>query len=405
MQPPQRRHTLLFLVTLASLTAFTPLAIDMYLPSLPSIQRELATSASAVQLTLSAFMAGLCVAQLAYGPLADRFGRRRPLFAGIALYLAASIACAFAPSIGWLIALRFLQAAGGSAGPVIARAIVRDHYRGNEAARVLSILMLIMGAAPIFAPLAGGWVLAVVGWRAVFLVLALLGLAALVLAFAVLPRDSDSTRRRASEPMFVGVRRVLADPRFVAGTLAGGFASAAMFAYISGAPFVLMELHHVPPDTFAKMFGLNAMGIIGASQLNRWLLDRFPASRIASTGSRLASGTALHLTGIAWTRAGGVIGISAALFVLLATNGLVSPNASALAMDGHGERAGLASALLGSAGFAAPALASATVGLLNDGTAVPMALVMTACACASALATHRQATLDRAPDESAALAS
>ncbi|XXF80326.1 multidrug effflux MFS transporter [Myxococcaceae bacterium GXIMD 01537] len=379
--PSTPERTAPLMLVLGSLTAFAPLSIDMYLPALPTLQGELATSASAVQLTLAAFMAGLGVGQLAYGPLSDRFGRKAPLAAGIVLYILASAACALAPSIQWLIALRFLQAVGGAAGPVIARAVVRDLYGGREAARVLSLLMLTMGAAPIFAPTLGGWVLGFAGWRAIFWVLAALGVACLLFAVALLPAKKPS----AGGPPVPGalgrnVRALLADRRFIAATLAGGFAQAGMFAYISGSPFVMMELHRVPPETFARLFGFNAAGLIAASQVNRWLLTHQPPSRIVSAAALGTFTVGGVLVGLAVSGVGGVWAIASALFLFLSCTGFITPNAAALALESHGSRAGVASSVLGSAQYAVAAGAASLVGLFNDGSMRPMAVVMALCA-------------------------
>lgn len=376
------RRTLLTLV-LGVLTAFGSLSIDMYLPSLPTLQRELGTTANAVQLTLAAFMAGLGVGQLFYGPLSDRFGRRRPLFAGIVLYVLASVACAFAPSIEWLIALRFLQAVGGACGSVIARAVVRDLYQGREVARVLSLLMLIMGAAPILAPLLGSWVMALAGWRAIFGVLALIGVAALVPAVVAIPRTVPRAGPAGSS-FGTNLRALVTDWRFITATLAGGFSQSGMFAYISGAPFVFMELHHLSPERFAWLFGVNAMGLIAASQVNRRLLSRYSPGRIASTAALFSSAMGAILVVLALTGTGSVLTLAPTLFLFISSLGFVGPNMAALALEAHGARAGVASAVLGSAQFATSAVASSLVGLLNDGSLFSMAVVMGACAATAA---------------------
>jgi DHA1 family bicyclomycin/chloramphenicol resistance-like MFS transporter len=379
---PRRRALLLFV--LGTLTAFGPLSIDMYLPSLPTIQAELGTSASRVQLTLAAFMAGLGLGQLAYGPLSDRFGRRRPLLVGIALYILASAACAFAPSVEWLIALRFLQAVGGAAGAVIARAIVRDHYSGREIARVLSLLMLIMGAAPILAPLLGGQVLSVAGWRSIFGVLAVLGAIALVLVLVAIPGVAPRAGQPGTaSPLGTSLRVLLTDRRFLTATFAGGFAQSGMFAYISGSPFVFMEVLHVTPGRFAWLFAMNALGLIGASQLNRRLLARRSPERIAVSAGLFMVLMGATLLVLAVSGLGRVYTLAPALFLFISSIGFVTPNAAALALEDHGARAGVASAVLGSLQFAVSAAASACVGLFNDGSMLPMAAVMAVCAGAS----------------------
>ncbi|MFE8603659.1 Bcr/CflA family multidrug efflux MFS transporter [Archangium violaceum] len=381
---PRRRALLLFV--LGTLTAFAPLSIDMYLPSLPTIQAELGTSASQVQLTLAAFMAGLGLGQFMYGPLSDRFGRRKPLLAGIVLYILASAACAFAPSVEWLIALRFLQAVGGAAGAVIARAIVRDLYSGREIARVLSLLMLIMGAAPILAPLLGGQVLSIAGWRAIFGVLTVLGTVALVLALVAIPGTSSHSRQPgASSSLAANLRVLFTDRRFLTATFAGGFAQSGMFAYISGAPFVFMEVLHVSPERFAWLFAANALGYICVGQLNRRLLVRRSPERIAVSATLFMVLMGIVLLVLAVSGLGRVYTLAPALFLFIGSLGFVMPNAAALAMEEHGARAGVASAVLGSLQFSVSAVASASVGFLNDGSLLPMAAVMAVCASASCL--------------------
>jgi DHA1 family bicyclomycin/chloramphenicol resistance-like MFS transporter len=385
--PSARRRGLLLFV-LGTLTAFAPLSIDMYLPSLPTIQETLGTSASLVQLTLAAFMAGLGLGQFAYGPLSDRFGRRGPLLAGIVLYIAASAACAFAPSVHWLIALRFLQALGGAAGAVIARAIVRDLYSGREIARVLSLLMLIMGAAPILAPLLGGWVLGFAGWRAIFGVLAVLGTLALVLTLVAIPVHTRSGPPVGVSSLGTNLRILFTDRRFLAATLAGGFAYSGMFAYISGSPFVFMELLHVSPKHFSWIFSLNALGIISASQLNRRFLARRSPEWLSVAAALFAVCMGGVLVVLAVSGLGSIATLVPVLFLFISSIGFVTPNAAALALEEHGSRAGVASAVLGSLQFAVSAGASACVGLFNDGTMLPMAAVMATCAtatCVSAL--------------------
>lgn len=385
--PPARRRGLLLFV-LGTLTAFAPLSIDMYLPSLPSIQETLGTSASLVQLTLAAFMAGLGIGQFAYGPLSDRFGRRAPLVAGIGLYIAASAACAFAPSVHWLIALRFLQALGGAAGAVIARAIVRDLYSGREIARVLSLLMLIMGAAPILAPLLGGQVLGFAGWRAIFGVLTVLGTIALVLTLVAIPVPTRSGPPVGASSLGTNLRILFTDRRFLAATLAGGFVYASMFAYISGSPFVFMEILHVSPKHFSWIFSLNALGLISASQLNRRFLARRSPEWLSIAAAIFAVCMGAVLLVLAMSGLGSVATLVPALFLFITSIGFVSPNTAALALEEHGSRAGVASSVLGSLQFAVSAAASACVGLFNNGTLLPMAAVMAACAiagCVSAL--------------------
>jgi DHA1 family bicyclomycin/chloramphenicol resistance-like MFS transporter len=261
---------------------------------------------------------------------------------------------------------------------------VRDLYQGREVARVLSLLMLIMGAAPILAPLLGGWVMALAGWRAIFAVLALIGVVALVLAVVAIPRTASRVGPAGSPVSFgTSLRALATDWRFIAATLAGGFSQSGMFAYVSGAPFVFMELHHVSPERFAWLFGLNAMGLIAASQLNRRLLSRYSPARIASTAALFSSGMGAVLVVLALTGTGSVLTLAPSLFLFISSLGFVGPNMAALALEEHGARAGVASAVLGAAQYATSAAASSLVGLLNDGSMFSMAVVMGACAAAT----------------------
>jgi MFS transporter, DHA1 family, multidrug resistance protein len=382
---PRDRQGLLALI-LGALAALGPLSIDMYLPSLPSIERDLRTTASMTQLTLAAYFAGLGVGQLAYGPLTDRFGRKRPLYFGLTLYVLASAGCALAPNAEALIALRFLQALGGAAGPVVMRAVVRDLYRGAEAARMLSMLILVMGAAPILAPLLGGFTLTIAGWRTIFVVLTVLGAACLALMAAALPETSATRTPIALRSLASGMRGLLGHRSFVAYTLTGAFSQAGMFAYISGSPFVLIELFHVSPQRYGWFFGANALGFIAASQVNhRLLAGRGPGS-LRSRGTVATASVGALLLAIAMSEAGGLPAVAAALFAFLVSLGFIGPNATALAMEEQGQRAGLASAVLGSIQFGIAACASSLVGLLNDGSMRPMAGVMAACGAASFVA-------------------
>jgi DHA1 family bicyclomycin/chloramphenicol resistance-like MFS transporter len=379
-----RPRELTLALVLGSLTAVGPLSIDMYLPSLPAIQRDLGSSASAVQLTLASFFAGFGLAQFAVGPLSDRYGRKAPLYASIAMYVLASLGCAASQSVEMLVATRFLQAVASAAGPVTARAVVRDLYRGSEAARLMSLLILVMGAAPILAPSVGGAILALGGWRWVFVLLAALGLACIALVAARMPETLPAARRSAR----IAVRAVASDlvslardRDFVAYTLCSGFASAGMFAYISASPFVFIEIFRLTPRTFGWIFGANAFGYILFSQVNRRLLLRASAAAILKRAifATVAAGAVLLVVGLRVERPPLVLTMLG-LFGFVASLGLVAPNATVLAMEAHGERAGVASATLGSVSFGVAAISSGAVSALEDGTLRPMTFTMAGCA-------------------------
>ena len=375
------KHRLLRLtLTLGALSAIAPMSIDMYLPSLPSLERALSTDAASVQLTLAVFFLGLAVGQVLYGPLADRFGRKGPLYAGISLYTLTSAGCALAPNVQSLILLRLAEALGGCAGAVIARAVVRDLFDAQEAARMFSLILLVMGVAPIVAPLAGGALLVWLGWRSIFWILALFGLLVLLGVLLWLPetRQAGHIATGLRHPMR-SYAQLLRDRRFLGFALAGGFAQAGMFAYISGSPSVFIDLYGVPPQHYGWLFGANALGLIFASQANRHLLTRHGAYQVLSWANRATAAFGALLVLAAASRIGGFLGLLLPLFAYITTLGFLFPNSVALALDPQGERAGTASALLGTLQFTAAAAASTVVGTLYNATAVPMAGVIAVC--------------------------
>jgi MFS transporter, DHA1 family, multidrug resistance protein len=371
-RPPGLRAPLF--VVLGGLTAFGPLSIDMYLPGLPSLRASLDAPAWAVQLTLTACLAGLALGQIVAGPLSDRFGRRRPLLAGVTAYAAASLLCALAPSVLVLVVLRLVQGIAGAAGIVIARAVVRDLHSGAAAARVFSALMLVTGAAPILAPVLGGQVLTVTSWRGVFVVLAGIAVLLVAAAAAVLPETLPPERRRPGgvAGTLQTFARLLTDRGFVGYALACGLAFGAMFAYISGSPFVLQDIYGASAQLFSVMFACNALGLVASSQVNRALVGRVAPRTILRTavtvqavaGAALLASVALGL---------GIVPIVALLFVVVASIGFVMPNATALALADHPHVAGSASGLLGVLQFSVGAATAPLVGVAGGDTALPMA--------------------------------
>ncbi|MBP7064906.1 multidrug effflux MFS transporter [Ferrovibrio sp.] len=359
---------------LGSLTAFTPLAVDMYLPALPGLAREFAAPDGRIELTLSAFFVGLALGQLVTGPLSDRFGRLKPLFGASVIFVLASIACAFATSAEMLIALRFVQALGCCGGLVIGRAMVRDLYPPQEMARVFSLLMLVLGVAPILAPLLGGYMLIWFGWPAIFGFLAVVGSIVLLAAWRLLPESHPGPYRPLS---LLGSLKdyagFFADRRFMGYTLASALPSGGMFAYIAGSPFVFIELHGMAPHHYAWVFGGGAFGLIGASQLNRVLLRRFTSAEVLAVAGGFAALASLGLLLVAWAELP-LPFLIAAVIICLAPMGMVMPNAGAAAMAAvQGPRAGTAAALMGILQFGCGGASSALVGTLHTGTAVPMA--------------------------------
>jgi MFS transporter, DHA1 family, multidrug resistance protein len=388
VDPHTHVHYYRLALILGALTAIGPLAIDMYLPALPTIAREFRVDASVVQSSLAAYFIGIAIGQAFYGPLSDRLGRKPILYLGLALFMISSIGCALAESVDALIAFRFLQALGGCAPIVIPRAIVRDHFDQAGSVRMLSVLMLVMGLAPILAPLIGGQLLVHFGWRAVFWLLTAYAAVWLTVVATMLPESLPSTRRlRHPIHEVLGVYwRLARDRRFMGHALAGALIFAGLLAYISGSPVVFIELFHVPPEQYGFFFGINAIGIIVASQINRWLVGRVETHRIVKTVLPVAMTAGAVLVIDAYTGFGGFPGILVPLFCYIACHGFVLPNTTALAMSPHGSVAGSASALLGTLQFVLGAIAGSLVGLFANGTPVPMAAVVAGCGASAFLA-------------------
>ncbi|MDD1012888.1 multidrug effflux MFS transporter [Pseudomonas rubra] len=368
------------ILILGALSAFGPLAIDFYLPGFPAMALAFGTDEKHIQTTLAAYFLGLSLGQLAYGPVADRFGRRVPLLVGVTLFTLASLACAFAPTLDALILARFVQALGGCAGMVLSRAIVSDKCDAVGSAKVFSQLMLVMGLAPILAPMLGGVMVNLYGWQSIFLALTLFS-ALCTLAVALgLPESLPANQPRP--PLSGSLRqygRLFKERIFLGHALTGGIAIAGMFAYIAGSPFVFIKLYGVPAEHYGWLFGSNAAGFILVAQVNaRLLAKRGPALLLArAVWVYLAAG--LTLLGISALHPAALWPLLIPLFVCIASLGCIIPNASALAMSGQGARAGSASALLGCLQFSVAAGAAALVGVLHDGTAVPMAIVISLC--------------------------
>lgn len=381
---PGRKGALLLL--LGALTMFGPLSIDMYLPALPAIGRDL--SAAATQTSVSAFLAGMAIGQFFYGAAADRFGRRPPLLFGLGLYVLASVGCAMAASYEMLVWARLLQALGACAGAVIARAIVRDRFGHTESARVLSLMMMISGVAPIVAPLLGGLVLAIADWRTIFFGLAAFGAAMFVLAFVRLPETrSDATAQQAlAESPLRAYGALLSNRRFVGYALAGGLNGATLFTYVASSPELIIGFYQIPAAHFGWVFSANAVGLMAGGSLNRRLLKRrTPDQVLRVSGWVTAAVTAMMLI-CALSGLGGRWGMLGLLFLMLSSYGLLQGNTMAGALNLDPLRGGSGSALMGGLSFAVGAAASVIAALAHDGTPVPMAVVMAVSSLGSALA-------------------
>lgn len=366
---------------LGALSAFSAMSIDMYLPAFPQIARDLGVPLGTVQLSISAFLFGSAAGQLFYGPLADRWGRRRPLLCGLALYIASAIGCACVRTGEGLLFWRVVMAVGGGAGMVISRAVVRDLYNTTEAARMFSLLMLVMGVAPILAPIAGGQILLVTGWRGIFGFLGVFGLLSFGAAAADLRETLPVERRirRNSFEMIAIYWHLLRNRHYTGYAIALGCVAGVNFAYISGAPFFFIELHGISPQQFGFFFSVNACGLIGASQVNRRLLRRFTPQRILHVAFMVNAAAAILLTASVMTGRGGFPLQLALIFICLSMTGLLYPNVTALALAPFDKAAGSASALLGTIQYTLGASAGALVGMFHNGTAVLMTATMAAC--------------------------
>lgn len=370
---------------MGALTAIGPFAIDMYLPAFPTIAANLGVPRGDVERTLAAYLIGLALAQVFYGPMADRYGRKPPLMVGLALFMVASLGCALSGSVEALTGWRVVQAMGGAAGIVIPRAVIRDHYETHEAARAMSLLMLIMGLAPILAPLIGGQLLAITSWRSLFWVM-LAGGAMLMAAVILIMKESLTPDRVVPlrwSTILRNYRDLFRHRGFMAHSLAGGFGQAGMFAYIIGSPRVFIELYGVPPQYYGLLFGTNALSLIICSQISARLLRTYKPRQLqrkALTSLALASLVAVALTLAGWMT---LPLLMLCLISYMGSQGFVNPNSAALALSEQGKRLGAASALLGTLQLSCGALAGFAVSAWQTDSALPLTTTLATCACLS----------------------
>ncbi len=362
------------ILLLGSLTAFGAVTIDLYLPTLPAIARDYGTSDAAVQLTLSTFFVGMAVGQLFFGPLSDRIGRRPTILMGCGVYLLASIICALAPSIEVLVAGRFFQALGCCAAMVTCRAIVRDRYDHRDSARIFSLLMLVLAIAPLLAPTIGGWIAMVAGWHAVFLVFVGIGVVVGLAVFWRLDesRSADTAATAATTSVLAGYAVLLRHRRLIGYLLVGAANGATLFSYIAGSADLVINIWGYSDQQFGLIFAIIAVGVIGASQVNRLLLRRATPDQVLGAASLGAAVAGMVLLACALANAPLFI-MFPALFLALSSNGLIAANASAGALNVDPLRAGAISGLMGGVNFTVGAVASAVAAALHDGTARPMA--------------------------------
>jgi DHA1 family bicyclomycin/chloramphenicol resistance-like MFS transporter len=374
------KRSLLILI-LGLLSAIGPFSIDMYLPGFPTIAASLHTTVDKVGYSLSSFFIGICVGQLICGPLLDRFGRKKPLVIGLVLYILASVACSLSNSVQSLILFRFLQAIGGCVGMVAPNAIVRDKFPVEENAKVFSLLILILGVSPILAPTAGSYIVANYGWQVVFIVLAIVTTLILIMVMKWLGESKAGDRSFSLKPKSIiqGYMQVMKEAQFTTYALAGAIASAGLFAYLAGSPFMFMKLYGVNEQQYGLIFSVIAAGLIGCSQLNNRVLQKYNSAQVLRVVLFSQSIIGLmFVIGIA-TKVIGLYGSVILMLLFLSCQGFTFPNAAALAMAPFTKGAGSASALMGALQMVCGAIATALVGLFFNGTAVPMAAIMACC--------------------------
>ncbi|WP_432507360.1 multidrug effflux MFS transporter [Kineococcus arenarius] len=389
-QRPAPPRTFGLVVLLGSMAALGAINTDLYLPSLPQVADDLGATASATQLTITVVLVGMALGQVVVGPLSDRYGRRPPVVVGFALFAVASLLCSVAPSLPVLVGLRFLQGLGVAAGAVTGMAVVRDLFTGSVAARLMSRLVLVIGVAPLFAPTVGGALAGVAGWRAVFVVLAVAGVVLLLAVRRRLPETRPDVADAGTGP---GVRdtlgqalrtyaRLLRDRRFVGFALLPGLAMSVIVCYVSVSPFVLQEVHGLSTGQFSLLFAVNGVALVGGTQLNAALVGRFAPLTLLRVGVPATAVLALVLLAVVLTGAGGLAGLLVALWFLLGSGGLISPNAVTCALAEHGRTAGSAAALVTAAQFGLGGAVGSVAGALG-GDERAMAVVMVGAALAA----------------------
>lgn len=377
-------------IVLGLLSVIGPVAIDMYLPALPEIGGQLGTSDAQVQMSLMAFMAAIAVCQLFYGPVSDMIGRKPPLYFGIALFIAGSIACALAPSIEWLIVARFVQGVGACASMSLPRAIVRDNYTGAEAAQLFSLLMLVFSISPILAPLSGSIVIAFGDWRLLFWVMTAVGVLGLILAVVGLKETRPKHLRTESSigGAIRGYGTLLLDMNFVGLSLIGAFGMSSFMAFLGNSSFVYIDHYGLNPTQYSLAFSVNAISFFAVSQSTGFMVKRFGLQRVVRWAVTGFAASMLLLAAIFYTGIDSMWVLSGLMFIAFGFLGLVLPTTAVLAMEEHGEFAGTASALMGTIQMVLAAGIMGIVGAFQNGTAMPMVTAFAICAIAAFILTQ-----------------
>lgn len=378
----RQKYYFFIILILGALATISPFSIDMYLPGFPAIALDLNTSIDQVQLSLTAYLVGIAFGQLLYGPLLDRFGRKRPLYVGLTVYILASIGCAFTESIHALIFMRFLQALGGCAGIVSAQALVRDIFPVNKTAQAFALITLVISVSPMIAPTVGGYVTAHVGWQYVFAILAIITLLILTASYFFLPKGRGADPSVSLKPKAVAKNfyTVVRNPQFLMYAVTGGIASAAPFAYIAGSPSVFMNIYGLTEQQYGWVFALLAFAMIGSTQLNHIILKKFTSEQVIRFALLYQTFTGLILVAGVYFQLFNVYSLIAMMFIFFAGQGITGPNATALSLAPFSKQAGSASALFGSWRLGAGGIISAIVSLFHNNTALPMVTTMAGCA-------------------------
>jgi MFS transporter, DHA1 family, multidrug resistance protein len=363
---------------LGSLSTITPLAIDLYLPAFTSIAEYFDTTTSRITLSVTSYFIGMALGQILYGPLLDRFGRKRPLYAGMIVFVLTSILCAQAQTDSMLIVLRFFQAIGGSVAWVAAVTMVRDFFPVKESSKLFSLLILIIGVSPLLAPTIGGFIAVAWGWKAIFLIIAGIGTAVLTLVFVFLPpgQAPDTTVSLKPGPIIKTFLGILRQPQFATYAFAGAFSFSSLFIYVAGSPVIFMDIYHVSPQAYGGIFALLSVGFIGASQLNIFLSKRISGEKIFRVALTVQMNTSVLFLVLSNLGVLNLVTTAIMLFISLSCIGLCNPNANALALAPFSRNIGSAASLLNFIQIGIASLASSGVGLLNAKEISPIVALM-----------------------------
>lgn len=385
--PMDSKPTLWLLTVLSALMAFASISTDLYLPAMPAMAQALRATTGTMEWTVSGYLVGFSLGQLVWGPLSDRYGRRLPVVIGLLLFVAGSAGCATADSAAALVGWRVLQALGACASVVIARAMVRDLFAGDRAARMMSTLMTVMAVAPLVGPSVGGLILSLSSWRAIFWLLVVVGIATTAAMFTI--PETHPADRRTAESLAASFGRygsLVRDRRLLGYAATGAFFYGAVYAYIAGTPFAYIDYHHVDPQHYGVLFGAGIAGIMAANLVNARLVGRFGSDRLMRFGAAVAAAAGTWVAIDAATDWGGLAGLVVPLFVFASANGFIVANSIAGALGRFPEAAGSVSALVGALQYGFGIAGSALVGLFADGTPRPMGFVIAAFCAGSLLA-------------------